>query len=254
MSLAESFARDAHAKLLELVRKVLALLQQMDGKQLVQETIQRVLQGKNSVEASIGLFALDYVFSWGYRAGIAESSSVFGKGLIALNGYNLLSLAWQDRAATVWKELAGLSLEGTDGEALGTLALNMLGATGLMGVLSGLTGPGNHVLATLSLALTKLGFAFFLVKRATIAQELNTKMDLSRALELGRYHARTGAVVLAYSLLLIWKGKAKSNTPTYITELEKRVLDRLDQVMSVVKDQKSRSDSSAPLSTTPKKY
>ena len=251
MSSIEAKLKEAQAKAAEVLQQVLAAIQQSDWK-FLQDKLQILASGRS--ETSLALLAIDFFLSRKIGGGL--NGSVFGKILVALNGYNLLTLALKDKPAKVWKDMAGLSLQGPDAETIGSIALGMIGATGALGVAAGLAGPSEHLLSVLSLAASKLAIGFFLINRATNGGDAAAAVfaEATTMLEFGRHHARTGAVMLLYVVSVMWRGKSKAGTPKYITDMEKRLSDKLDQMVVVVKDQKSRIDAISPATSTPKKY
>ena len=247
----EAHARDVQSKLIALFTYLLEHLQQTSQQWKLNDipsTLQEWALGSRRSETSLALLLLDY-----FLTTPQSNSSLFGKILVCMNGYNLLSFALHDKPSIVWKQLAGLSLPPGDAETMGALALGLVGSAGAFGVVSGVSGPSNHPFSVFSLALTKLILGFFVINKAT------TTTKAEEVLSLGRFHARTGVVVLMYAVLLVWRAsrlrsKSSSDAPQYMQEMETRLTNRLDQLVTVVKDQKSRLDALAPSPMTPKKY
>ena len=241
----ETRLREAQASLTQTIMQITTSLQSSDWKGL-QEKFQTLATGRS--ESSALLLLLDYLATRKRKV-----DSVFGKLLIGLSGYNLLAFALQGKPVDVWNKAIGLKLQGPDAEALGTFASGTLGATGALSLITAWTGPSNHRLSVLGTGLIKLMFGFVLINKATSGADGKAEAA-NQILSLGRYHARTGALLLAYFVMLVWRARSRLNAPKYIADLEKRMTEKLDQLVTVVKDQKTRLDAIAPTPATPKKY
>lgn len=149
-----------------------------------------------------------------------EGSSLFGKLLVVANGYGLASWAFRPTGGpkgNVWKESTGIALKG-DSEAIGGLALTLIGGSGILGALAGITGPENHLFSVATMATTKLALAYFLVGLTGGLQEVKAptaaagaaptvRPETEKILGLFRHHARTGVCVALYAILLWWRSK-----------------------------------------------
>jgi hypothetical protein len=237
----ETKLRDAQASFLQTLEQSLTALRTSDWKGLQDHLLS--LASARSESAAL-LLLLDFVAT---RAN-GSVDSAFGKLLVGFSGYNLIAFALQDKPAEVWSKVLGIAAQGQV-ETLGKFALSVLGATGAVSLLSAWGGPGFHQLPILSAGAVKVLFGYFLVTSATSDAKLG-----AASTELGRYHARTGLLLIVYALMLAWRSQSKNNAPKYIQDMEKRLNDKLDQLVVVIKDQKSRLDAISPATATPKKY
>ena len=244
MASLETKVREAQSYVMQGAEATIKTLQTSDWK-IIQDKLHQL--ASNRTETSAVLLALDYLAT---RSGGTVDSG-FGKLLVAITGYNLVSFSLQDKPLQVLKASAGLVLEGRDAETVGNFTVGALGASGVLALATAWDGPSNHPLSVLMIGVLKFIFSFVLLNRDA---DPKAKEPLTNLLELGRYHARTGILLFVYSLLLFWRAKTRLSAPKYIVDLEKRINERLDQMVAVVKDQKSRIDALNPTPTTPKKY
>ena len=202
-------------------------------------------------ELSLGLAVAEVGFA------SRGSSTVLAKALVALNGASMAVWAYRGLAkpAEWWSSNVGLALKGADVEAAAALPLYSMLATGAGGVVAGLVGPEKHLLAVVSLAAQKLALAAFLVQLSTNAV---TAKAAAKAADLLRHQARTGFVLLAYALMVWWRGTGRAPAPRYISELETRLVERIDSLASATRDVVGRLENmadAAPMSShTPIKY
>jgi hypothetical protein len=215
---------EAQNWVLGYIQNIIVVFQTHDTKSL-QEGLEQVLRGKSEASSLVFLI-LEYLFN-------KSGTSFFGKSLLAINGFDLLSYALESYKP----------LEKVDFDANG-LTFTLLGMIGSGGCLASVVSPEKHKLFILLLALSKISLGFFLAKGAN-----------DKFLIMARHHARSGLVVLLFLLLSLWRERFNE---TGSENAEFRLSKQIEQLVSVVKDQTSRLDAmllpSPNPSTPPKKY
>jgi len=174
-------------------------------------------------EISAGMLASEFFF------GPRGSSSTVGRALLVLNGFSLASFAFHsaDRVGTL-RAATGLALKG-EAEVLAHGLMLNLGAAGLAGLYAGLAGPENNVMSVLALGAAKGALAFVALSFAGgVADAKAVKPEHVKLLDLFRQQWRTGAVLVAYALLLAWRNRDRASGPRWAVEMEARLEDRID--------------------------
>ena len=144
-----------------------------------------------------------------------------GKALLLLNGFSLASFALRgsDKAASL-RAATGLVLKGESEILANTLMLN-LGLAGVAGMYAGVTGPESNALSVAYLGAVKCILAYTLLNFAGGVSATQTiKPDALKLVELLRLHGRTGAVLLAYAVLLAWRNRGRAARPRWAEEME----------------------------------